>query len=278
MAGRAVLITGCSTGIGRATALRLARSREWDVYATARRPESIVDLSSSGCRTLPLDVTDENSMQSAVAEVERQDGAVAVLVNNAGYGINGPVEEASMDDVRRQFETNVFGLARMCQLVLPGMRRHGVGRIINISSVGGRVTFPGHGFYNATKHAVESLSDALRYEAKPFGIDVIVIEPGTIKTQFGDTAVSSIAVNDGPYESFNRELEKVVRGAYDGWMSIFAARPDAVAKVIQRVLRTRRPRTRYRVTVGARAVIAIRRLTPDRIFDAFIGTQFARPG
>jgi NAD(P)-dependent dehydrogenase (short-subunit alcohol dehydrogenase family) len=278
MAGRAVLITGCSTGIGRATAQRLARSREWNVYATARRPESIADLTSSGCRTLRLDVTDEDSMKAAVAEVEARDGAVAVLVNNAGYGINGPVEEASMDDVRRQFETNVFGLARMCQLVLPAMRRHGVGRIVNVSSVGGRLTFPGHGFYNATKHAVESLSDALRFEVKPFGIDVIVVEPGTIKTRFGDTAVASIAVKDGPYASFNRELEKVVRGAYEGWMSIFAARPDAVAKVIQRALRTRRPRTRYRVTLGARTVIGIRRVTTDRIFDAFIGTQFPRPG
>src|SRR5687768_12761420 len=153
---RPVLITGCSTGIGRRTAEHLA-AKGWTVYATARRPDSIADLEAKGCRTLALDVTDEQSMQAAVKTVEEAEGAVGVLINNAGYSQSGAVEEVAMDQVRRQFETNVFGLLRMCQLVLPGMRRQGWGRIVNISSMGGRLVFPGGGIYHGTKYAVEAI-------------------------------------------------------------------------------------------------------------------------
>src|SRR5881275_1987160 len=188
---RAVLITGCSTGIGRATAVRLAE-RGWPVYATARRLDTIRDLAGHGCKILALDVCDEASIRAAVDTVERAEGAVAVLVNNAGYGQEGAFEEVPMAEVRRQFETNVFGLARLTQLVLPGMRRQGWGKVVNLSSMGGRLTFPGGGVYHASKHAVEALSDALRFEVRGFGIDVITIEPGLIRTEFGDTAVGSI--------------------------------------------------------------------------------------
>src|SRR6188474_3504267 len=191
MSSRAVLITGCSTGIGRKTAEHLAQ-KGWTVYATARRPESISDLEQKGCRTLALDVTDEESMRAAVSAVEQAEGAVGVLVNNAGYSQSGAVEEVAMDQVRRQFETNVFGLLRMCQLVLPGMRRQGWGKIVNISSMGGRVVFPGGGFYHGTKDAVEALSDALRFEVAGFGVKVAIIEPGLIKTEFGNTAKGSL--------------------------------------------------------------------------------------
>jgi len=162
---RAVLITGCSTGIGRATAEQLA-ARGWTVYATARRTESIRDLAGRGCKTLALDVCDEASMRAAVETVERAEGAVGVLVNNAGYGQEGAFEEVPMAEVRRQFETNVFGLVRLTQLVLPGMRRQGWGRIVNLSSMGGRLTLPGGAFYHATKYAVEAISDALRFELR----------------------------------------------------------------------------------------------------------------
>src|SRR3954451_23148264 len=160
---KAVLITGCSTGIGRATAEHLA-GRGSTVYATARRPESIADLEGKGCKTLQLDVTDEASMAAAVKAVEDAEGAVGVLVNNAGYSLSGALETLSMDDVRRQFETNVFGLLRMCQLVLPAMRSQHWGRIVNISSMGANLVFPGGGAYHATKFAVNALSDALRFE------------------------------------------------------------------------------------------------------------------
>ena len=161
----AVLITGCSTGIGRATAERLAAAGH-TIYATARNESSIEDLEDLGCRTLALDVTDEASMKAAVDAVVAEEGAVGALVNNAGYSQSGAIETVAMEDVRRQFETNVFGLIRMCQLVLPGMREQGAGRIVNISSMGANFTFPGGGVYHATKYAVEAISDALRFEVK----------------------------------------------------------------------------------------------------------------
>ena len=157
---KAVVITGCSTGIGRATAELLA-DESWTVYATARREAAIADLRERGCRTLSLDVTSERSMKQAVDAVVEADGAVGALVNNAGYSLSGALETVAMDDVRRQFETNVFGLLRMCQLCLPSMREQGWGRIVNLSSVGGKLTFPGGGAYHGTKHAVEAMSDVL---------------------------------------------------------------------------------------------------------------------
>ena len=188
----AVLITGCSSGIGRETALRLSE-RGWTVYASARRPETIADLGRAGCKTLALDVTDEASMRSAVGAVEAEQGAVGALVNNAGYSQSGALETLPMERLRRQFETNVFGLVRMCQLVLPKMRAAGRGRIVNVSSMGGRLVFPGGGAYHASKHAVEALSDALRFEVRGFGVRVVIVEPGLITTSFGETAAGSLA-------------------------------------------------------------------------------------
>jgi len=277
MADGAVLITGCSTGIGRATAERLASRGRWTVYATARRPESIADLAASGCRTMSLDVTDESSIRAAVAEVEREHGAVGALVNNAGYGLEGAFEETSMDEVRRQFETNVFGLIRLCQLALPAMRKARWGRIVNVSSVGGKLVFPGGSFYHASKHAVEALSDGLRFEVAGFGIDVVVIEPGLIKSAFGDTSTATVARPDGPYATFNEAVAKRVAGAYEGPMAVFAAGPGAVARVIERAITSRRPRSRYRVTTGARAMLTMRKLLPDAAWDTMMRAQFPRP-
>jgi len=277
---KAVLITGCSTGIGRATAERLA-DRGHTVYATARRPESIADLEAKGCKTLALDVTDEASMAAAVAAVEQAEGAVGALVNNAGYSQSGAIEDVSMDSVRRQFETNVFGLMRMCQLVLPGMRRQGSGRIVNISSMGGKLVFPGGGVYHATKHAVEALSDALRFEVRNFGIGVSIVEPGLIKTEFAHAAATAIdegTTSDGPYASFNREVAEKTIEAYEGPMAKLAAGPEAVAKAIERAITSRRPKPRYMVTAGARVLLATRRALPDRGWDAMMRSQYPSPG
>jgi NAD(P)-dependent dehydrogenase (short-subunit alcohol dehydrogenase family) len=274
---RPVLITGCSTGIGRAAAERLARAG-MTVYASARRPESIEDLKGAGCRTLALDVTDEDSMRAAVEEVERAEGAVGALVNNAGYSQSGAVETVPLEDVRRQFETNVFGLLRMSQLVLPGMRREGRGRIVNISSMGGKLTFPGGGIYHATKHAVEAISDALRFEVRGFGVDVVVVEPGLIRTSFGEAAVGSMPQEDGPYGEFNSAVAAATERVYDGPLGRLGAGPDAVAKVIEKALTADRPRTRYKVTASARVLMAQRSLLPDRAWDAVVGTSFPRPG
>jgi NAD(P)-dependent dehydrogenase (short-subunit alcohol dehydrogenase family) len=272
-----VLITGCSTGIAAGAAARRARAG-MTVCASARRPESIEDLKSAGCRTLALDVTDEDSMRAAVEEVERAEGAVGALVNNAGYSQSGAVETVPLEDVRRQFETNVFGLLRMSQLVLPGMRREGRGRIVNISSMGGKLTFPGGGIYHATKHAVEAMSDALRFEVRGFGVDVVVVEPGLIKTSFGDAAVGSMPQEDGPYAEFNLAVAAVTQRVYDGPLGRLGAGPEAVAKAIERALTAERPRTRYKVTASARVLMAQRSLLPDRAWDAVVGTSFPRPG
>ncbi len=275
---RSVLITGCSTGIGRATAERLLKNG-WKVTATARRIETIKDLGDAGARVLPLDVTEERSMIAAVAQVEKQDGAVGVLINNAGYGLQGPFEEFSMDEVRRQFETNVFGLVRMCQLVLPGMRRQGWGRIVNVSSIGGKLVFPGGSFYHGTKHAVEAISDALRFEVRPFGVRVIIVEPGTVLTPFGDTALGSLSAagDAGPYAAFKEGLEGTVKGAYEGTLARFAISAEDVAAKIEKAISARRPRSRYPVGAVARSGIALKRVTPDRMFDMVLRSQFRSP-
>jgi NAD(P)-dependent dehydrogenase (short-subunit alcohol dehydrogenase family) len=274
---RPVLITGCSTGIGRATAERLGDDG-WNVHATARRPESIEDLAGRGCKTHALDVTDERSMESAVEEVEK-DGPIGALINNAGYSQSGAIETIPMSSVRRQFETNVFGLMRMCQLVLPGMRGAGSGRIVNLSSMGGKLTFPGGGVYHATKHAVEALSDALRFEVRGFGVDVVVIEPGLIVTEFGETAAGSLAEVEehGPYAKFNSDVAKATANAYTGPMARFGAGPEAVAGKIAKALTARRPSTRYKVTPSATVMLGTRRLVTDRMWDRMMRSQFRPP-
>jgi NAD(P)-dependent dehydrogenase (short-subunit alcohol dehydrogenase family) len=275
----AILITGCSTGIGRASAERLAAHGR-TVYATARRLDSIADLEAQGCRLLALDVTDEDSMQTAVRTVEEAEGAVGALVNNAGYSQSGAIESVPIDEVRRQFETNVFGLVRMAQLVLPGMRRQGAGRIVNVGSMGGKLTFPGGGFYHATKYAVEALSDALRFEVQGFGIHVSLIEPGLITTQFAETAVGTVdGGSDGAYGKFNRAVGAITAGAYQNPMGkIIGGGPETVAKAIERALTSARPKPRYPVTPSARIVMTQRRLMPDRLWDLMMRAQYPVPG
>jgi NAD(P)-dependent dehydrogenase (short-subunit alcohol dehydrogenase family) len=277
---KAVLITGCSSGIGRATALRLVRAG-WPVYATARRQETIAELSEAGANALALDVTDEQSMRAAVAEVEHAEGAVGVLINNAGYSQSGAIETVPLDAVRRQFETNVFGLVRLTQLVLPKMRAQRWGKIVNIGSMGGRLSFPGGGYYHATKHALEAISDALRFELRGFGIDVVLLEPGLITTDFGEAATASMAevqASEGdPYGKFNATVGAVTKGAYEGPMRFLGGGPDRVAKVIERALGRRHPPARITVTPSAKVTIGMRRLLPDRAWDAAMRAQFPQP-
>jgi NAD(P)-dependent dehydrogenase (short-subunit alcohol dehydrogenase family) len=271
---KAILITGCSTGIGRAAA-ELLSAQGHNVYATARRIETLEGLDR--CKKLTLDVTDENSMKAAVAAVEEAEGAVGVLVNNAGFGLHGAFEETPIDEVRRQFETNVFGLIHLTQMVLPAMRAQRWGRIVNISSMGGKVTFPGGAFYHATKHALEGMSDVMRFELRPFGIDVVIVEPGLIRTSFGKTATDTVSYAEGPYRSFNESLSKTITGAYEGPMSRLAAGPEAVAKTIAKAVTSRRPKTRYVVPFNIRTMLLLRRLLPDRAYDAVLRVQYKQP-
>jgi NADP-dependent 3-hydroxy acid dehydrogenase YdfG len=273
---RTVLITGCSSGIGKATAARLARNG-WTVYATARRPETLADLTE--CKHLALDVTDDASMSAAVDAVLAEAGQIDALVNNAGYSLSGAVETLDVDDIRREFETNVFGLVRLTQLVLPAMRSQRRGRIVNIGSMGGKLTFPGGGAYHASKYAVEAFSDALRYEVSGFGVKVVLIEPGLITTNFDDAALASMDLDtDGPYAHFNRAVAKATTEAYAGPMAKFGGPPEAVAKVVEKALTKSRPKARYTVTPSAPASIATRKLLGDRGWDLAMRSQFPRPG
>jgi NAD(P)-dependent dehydrogenase (short-subunit alcohol dehydrogenase family) len=276
---KSVLITGCSSGIGRETARHLA-GKGWTVYATARRPETLADLAEAGCRTLACDVTDEASMRACTEAVIVAEGAIGVLVNNAGYSQSGAVESIDLDSIRRQFETNVFGLIRMSQLALPGMRDQGWGRIVNLSSMGGRLTFPGGGIYHATKYAVEAICDAMRFEVAGFGVDVVCVEPGLIVTGFGDAAVSALGEGtsgEGPYAEFNARVGAATAGIYRGPMRRLGGGPETVARTIEKAITARRPRPRYKVTPSARLAIAQRRLVSDRMWDRAMAAQFPRP-
>ena len=261
-----ILVTGCSSGIGKATAQRLVGAGH-TVYATARRPETLRDLEAAGARTLALDVTQEESMAAAVEAIETEHGSVGTLVNNAGYGVYGPVEEVPINDARREFETNVFGLGRLTQLVLPAMRRAGRGRIINISSMGGRLVYPTGGWYHASKYAVEALSDALRVEVAAFGVTVVLVEPGLIRTEFESVASGGLAPHtaSGPYAQLRRKSDERMRQSYRSRASV---PPGVVAEVIRTAVEADRPRTRYVVTPAAKAQVQLRRLAGDRVWDA----------
>ena len=279
---KVVLVTGCSSGIGKATAARLAGAG-WTVYATARKTSAIAELEASGCRLLQLDVNDAASMRAAVDQIEAEHGAVGVLINNAGYSQSGAIESVALDDVRRQFETNVFGLVSLTQMVLPQMRAQRFGKIVNVSSMGANFTFPGGGFYHATKYALEAISDALRFEVKGFGIDVMIVQPGIIKTGFSEAAVASIedsgAVGDGPYEAFNARVAQSTTDVYEkGALAKFGGGPDAVAKAIERAITARKPKIRYRVTPSAHMLIGQRAVMSDGMWDGFLRTQFPQPG
>jgi NAD(P)-dependent dehydrogenase (short-subunit alcohol dehydrogenase family) len=273
-----VIVTGCSSGIGRATAKRLAQAG-WTVYATARRIAAIEDVEADGCRTLALDVTDEASMQAAVRAVEEAEGSVDALVNNAGIQEIGAIETVPIDRVRALFETNVFGAARLTQLVLPGMRSRGTGRIVTIGSMNGRFTWPGTGYYCATKHALEAISDALRYEVRPFGIDVVLIEPGFVKTPLGETAAQRRTDEDqGPYASYNAAVADVATSYTTGALGMLACTPEAVAKTVEKALSSDgRPRARYRVAPSAGLFMTTRKLLPDAAFDALLRSQMPAP-
>ena len=271
-----VLITGCSSGIGRASADLLVKAGH-TVYATARRTETLAELEAAGARVLALDVTSDASMAAAVEHIEAEHGRVGTLVNNAGYGEYGTIEEADLDRVRKMFETNVFGLARLTQLVLPGMRRAHRGRVINIGSMGGRMTFPVGGYYHATKYAVEAISDALRNEVRRFGIDVVLIEPGMTRTGFEDNVHSSVANGagteaDSPYAELLASNAANTSGGYSN--SLMATGPESVARVVLKALESEHPRSRYLLTPVAKAMVTARTLGGDRVWDTLVKQQF----
>ncbi len=266
MATRTALVTGASSGIGEQTA-RALQGAGFSVYAAARRVERMQPLTDDGVRVLAMDVTDHASMASGVEQVVAETGAVDVLVNNAGYGSYGAIEDVPMDEARAQFEVNVFGAAELTRMVLPHMRRKHSGTIVNISSMGGKITTPLGGWYHATKFALEALSDCLRMELAPFGIDVVVIEPGSIDTEWGAIAADKLRASSasGPYAAQAEAMaDALSRGGEH------KSPPAVVADAVVKAVTARRPRTRYPVGANAKLAVGLRAALPDRAFDTAI--------
>ncbi len=265
---KVVLITGASSGIGYEAAQRLAR-RGCKVYAAARRLELMEPLKKEGIVPVKLDVCDEASMRQCVETVIQAEGHIDVLVNNAGYGYFGAVENVSDDEARRQLEVNVFGLAAMCRLVIPHMRKQGSGRIVNTSSIAGLVVLPFGGWYHVSKYSVEALSDALRMELRPFGIDVSMIEPGGIKTDWGLIAADHLRDSSAgtPYEAAALPEADLIHKSYSGNL---LTKPTKIARAIERAAMSRRPRTRYRLGRFSTLAVWTHRLLPARWWDALL--------
>jgi NAD(P)-dependent dehydrogenase (short-subunit alcohol dehydrogenase family) len=272
---RVVLITGCSSGIGRACVPYFA-ARDWRVIATARRIETIRDLASENVDALPLDVADESARMNAIEETLKRAGRLDVLVNNAAYSQAGPLAEVSLDEMRAQFETNLFGAFRLAQLAIPQMRKQSAGRIINVSSIVGRVSFPFAGLYAGTKWAMEAMSDTLRVELKPFGVSVIVVEPGAVSTRFSENSSQFLArfKNDpnSMYRNYFGHSGTGIRDAFN--VSDLGAQPETVARVIYRAASARWPRPRYQATLDARLMWPLMPLTPDWLKDFVVARVF----
>jgi NAD(P)-dependent dehydrogenase (short-subunit alcohol dehydrogenase family) len=265
MKRQVVLVTGCSSGIGRATAVEAAE-RGHQVFASARRLEDVADLASLAMDTLALDVTDGDSVAEAIRAIVGRAGRIDALVNNAGYGQYGAIEDVSLPEWRRQFEVNVFGALAVLQAVLPAMREARRGTIVNVSSVAGKVTIPFAGPYCASKHALEAISDALRVEVAPWRIRVVVVEPGPIATRFGERtreATARILTAPGPYSSFYANAERASEKEFQRGKR----GPEVVARVIVRAIESRHPRTRYRVAPLAKILVPLKGLASDRFLD-----------
>ena len=263
---KVILITGASSGIGFDAARALAR-QGYKVYAAARRLERMEPLREDGVVPVRMDVTDDASMRAGVDAVLEQEGRIDVLVNNAGYGYFGPVETVSMEEARRQLEVNVFGLARLSQLVLPAMRAQGSGRIINVASVAGKSVLYYGGWYHVTKYSVEALSDAMRMELKPFGIDVVIIEPGLIRTDWGHIAADHLEESTvgTAYAETGGNMARNMHYMYDlKW----PAGPRVVTRALLRAVKSRRPKVRYRIGTGAGSLVFFHWLLPSRWWDS----------
>lgn len=265
MADQVALVTGASSGIGEATALALHRAG-FTVYAAARRVDRMASLVAQGVRAVSLDVTDEDCMKACVQQILDEQGRIDALVNNAGYGSYGAVEDVPMEEAQRQVEVNLFGLARMTQLVLPTMRKQRSGTIVNVSSIGGKTAGPFGGWYHATKFAVEGLSDSLRQEVRPFGIRVVVIEPGGVASEWAGIAADSLrkTSGSGPYASHATRMAE----AMSGRLGNRQPPPSVVADPIVKAIQSDNPRTRYHMGLLAGPMLVARRLLSDRAMDA----------
>jgi short-subunit dehydrogenase len=265
MSKKVALITGASSGIGESAAI-LLQENGFKVYGAARRLEKMKDLEAKGISTIALDITDEDSIMNCVNTIQEKEGSIDVLVNNAGYGSFGAIEDVSMEEARRQFDVNIFGLARLTQLVIPKMRENRFGKIVNISSMGGKIYTPFGAWYHATKHALEGWSDCLRIEVKPFGIDVVVVEPGGIKTPWGQIAADNLKKTSGN-GAYAEAANKAAEGTVKMYSSNQLTKPEVIGKVILKAVTTRRPRIRYLKGYMAKPTVYLHKWLGDRFLD-----------
>lgn len=263
--GKTALVTGASSGIGEVTVEQLLAAGA-TVYAAARRVDKMSYLAQKGAHVISMDVTDEKSMVDAISTILAKEGAIDILVNNAGYGSYGAIEDVPIDEARRQFEVNIFGLARLTQLVLPHMRQNQYGKIVNVSSMGGKIYTMFGGWYHATKHALEGFSDCLRLETAPFGIDVIIIEPGGIATPWGKIAAENLKKTSGQ-GAYAAAANRVAEGLAEQYAGDKLSPPSIIAETIVKAVTAVRPKTRYAVGFAAKPAIFLRKILPDRLFD-----------
>lgn len=265
---KTILITGASSGMGKATALHLIAEGHC-VYGAARRPENMTELTDLGGHAIGMDITDETQVDAAVDRIIKEQGNIDVLINNAGYAVYGSVEDVTIDEARRQFEVNLFGLAYLTQKVIPIMREKGAGHIINVSSVGGKIYSPLGSWYHATKHALEGWSDVLRIEMAQFGVKVTIIEPGAITTEFVDVMDAPLLERSkgGPYEKMANMAVKSHKDIYDDSPS---AKPEVIAKIIAKAISASNPKTRYAAGKMAKMTLFMRRWLSDKMFDKII--------
>jgi len=270
---KVVLITGASSGMGKETALKLVKEG-YIVYGAARRVSKMNDIVELGGYGIQMDVTKEDQIVSGVKKIIDKQGRIDVLINNAGYAVYGAVEDISLEDARHQFEVNLFGLASLTKQVLPYMREQKSGKIINITSMGGKIYTPLGAWYHATKHALEGWSDCLRLETKQFGIDVIIIEPGAIATEFGDVMLEPVLERStkGPYNQMTQTVANAAKEAYEKKGQ--TSPPSVIANLILKAIKSKNPKTRYVAGKWARPLISVRKWLGDKIFDKVIMSQF----
>ncbi len=269
---KVILITGASSGMGKVFARDLAKEGHI-VYGAARRVELLNELNNFNVKTITLDVTNDESMQQCVNQIIEKEGRIDVLVNNAGYGSYGTVEEVSMEEAKRQFEVNVFGLARMTQLVLPAMRKQKSGKIINISSIGGKIATPFGAWYHASKFAVEGMSDSLRTEVAPFGIDVVVIEPGGVKSEWADVAYQNL-VKTTENTAYGEMANKFKQAFFK--TTAKNAEPEVISRLVSKAVNSSRPKTRYTGGYMAKPALFFRRWVGDRTMDKILLSQLPK--
>ena len=263
--GKTILITGATSGIGKATA-KILIGKGYTVYGAGRRIERMNDLKDLGVIPLKMDITKEEDIQAVVNQIETENGGVDVLINNAGFGMYGAMEDTTIEDARYQFEVNLFGLARLTQLILPEMREKRSGKIINLSSMGGKIYTPLGSWYHATKHALEGWSDCLRLELKEFNIDVVIIEPGAIKTEFGDVMMKPMLERSGntAYSKLAHQLADATKDAYEAGNG---SEPEVIGNLILKAIEANKPKTRYAGGQFAKPLLFIRKWGGDGVFD-----------